>query len=257
MRLKYAICLAKFFHYTNSPDLEDIITAIRELGYGVELWREVWREDKDLFSKCERRNLRNMLRGMDVSIHSNGADTLDTHKFQIDAAADIGASILVMHSNELFSADRQTLDIGLATEVVDFAKECGVTIALENLLSRNELDLLVDAVSRIRGLGVCLDTSHVYFTDNSLQEYMDALNSNIIHLHLQDVLPEPESGIPYADRNNYIPGSGGIPQSDWRIFATKLQHLDYDGMAVFETKPRNPFQAAFLGKTFIQRMFGS
>ena len=145
---------------------------------------------------------------MKVSAHSNGATTLSEHKFQIEAINDLGAEILVIHRNELCSPGTDNPNFDLIHEIIEFADSCNVRLAMENLLSRNELLLLNQILSKVPRLGICMDISHAYFTPIPLENYLEELKGRIIHVHLQDTRPESEALIPWSDRNNCIPGTG-------------------------------------------------
>jgi sugar phosphate isomerase/epimerase len=250
MRIKYSVSLWNYSHYANVPSLERIITLLREQGYGIELWGS-WRGDKkDLFDEVGRRGLKQVLQGMTVSLHTAGANTFDLHKKQIEAAADLGAEVVVLHPSDFVSRDNSNLDVSLACKAVAYASEHGVRLALEN----GQLPFLANAIEKVEGLGICLDVGHVYLTSDPMSKFLDALKERIIHLHIQDVLSEAEDGLPCTGKDHYIPGSGGIPDKDWNLFATTLGEINFQGIAVFEIQPRNPLQTALLGRTFMREL---
>jgi len=249
MQIRYAVSLWNYFHYVNVPSLERVLALLRDQGYGVELWG-AWREERDLFDLIGRTRLKHALAGMEVSLHTVGANTLELHQKQIDAAAYLGAEVVVIHSDDIYTRDKSDLDVALAREVVSYASRRGVKIALEN----GELPDLINAIKNVDGLGICFDVGHVYLTGGSMSEFLDALKERIIHLHLQDVLPETESHLPLTEKDHFIPGTGGIPEEDWELLIATLKHIDFQSMAVFEIRPRNPLQAALLGRTFVQEL---
>ncbi len=250
MRIKYSVSLWNYSHYAHVPSLEGIITLLREQYYGIELWGS-WREEKkDLFDEVGRKRLKHVLQGVTVSLHTAGASTFDLHKKQIDAAVDLGAEVIVVHPSDFISKDNSDLDVQLASKVVAYASEHGVRLALEN----GQLPFLANAVEKVEGLGICLDVGHVYLTPDPMSKFLDALKERIIHLHIQDVLPEAEAGLPCTGKDHYIPGTGGISDKDWVLLATTLKEINFQGIAVFEIQPRNPLQTAFLGRTFMQKL---
>ncbi len=249
MDIEYSVSLWNYFHYADVPSLERVITLLREQDYGVELWGS-WREEKDLFDEVGRKRLKDILQGMKVSLHTAGANTFDLHKKQIDAAVDLGAEVVVLHPVDLTSKDSSNLDVHLALQTVKHAAKHGVEIALEN----GELPFLVNAIEEVEGLGICLDVGHIYFTSNSLDEFLHALKERIIHLHIQDILPEDELALPGTGKDHYIPGTGGIPDSDWQLLTATLKEIDFQGIAVLEIQPRNPLQTALLGMNFMQKL---
>lgn len=249
MQIRYAVSLWNYGHYANVPSLERVLALLRDQGYGVELWG-AWQEERDLFDLVGRARLKHALAGMEVSLHTAGANTLELHQKQVDAAAYLGAEVVVIHSDDLFTGDTPSLDIALARKVVSYASRNGVRIALEN----GKLPVLMNAIQNVEGLSICLDVGHVYLVEGHMSEFLDALKGRLIHLHLQDILPEAESHLPLTGRDHFIPGTGGIPREDWELLITTLEHIDFQGMAVFEIQPRNPLQTALLGRTFVQRL---
>jgi len=247
MRIEYSVSQWNYYHYAEVLSLERAVALVREQGYGVELWN-VWGEEKDLFDEIGRKRLKPIVEAMTVSLHTAGVDGFESHTKQIDAAAELGAGIIVLHPGDLAGADKTTLDAGLAAETVGYAQERGVRLALEN----GPLPFLVEAASRVEGLGICLDVGHVYFTPDPLRSYLDALKERIIHVHIQDILPQAEDALPHTGKDHYIPGTGGIPQQDWELVAAALREIDFEGIAVFEIQPRNPLQTALLGRRFFE-----
>jgi len=245
MKVHYAISLWNYSHYPGTGTLEQELGRIRELGYGVELWAQ-WRNGPSLYDKSERARLKAALGGMPVSLHSAIVRSFDDQRAQIDAAQDLGAGVLVVHSDEFYAGDGRELDVTLCRDVVAYAGERGVCIALEN----GQLPFLEHALAAVEGLRICLDVGHVYLTDDTMQAFLAGLKGRTVHLHLQDILTPAEVGLPGAGMDHYSPGTGGIPLEDWHLLAAALQEIDFDGTAVFEIRPRNPYQTASLGRRF-------
>jgi hypothetical protein len=57
--------------------------------------------------------------------------------------------------------------------------------------------------------------------------------------------------LPNAGPGHYLLGTGGIPADDWALLAETLREIDFEGMAIFELRPRTPYQMAGLGVGFI------
>lgn len=249
MKIQYSISLWNFSHYARVASLEQELGRIRELGYGVELWGQ-WRDIRDLYSEPLRPRLKAALGDMPVSLHTAIVQGFPVQKAQVDAAHDLGARVLVVHSDEFYADGRDTLDVTLCRDVVAYAAERGVCIALEN----GQLPFLEQAIAEVDGLKICLDVGHVYLTDVPMRDFLIALKSHIVHLHLQDVLSAAETEIPHAGADHYMLGTGGIPSEDWELLTATLQEIGFEGTAVFEIQPRNPYQTARLGMNFFQSM---
>jgi sugar phosphate isomerase/epimerase len=190
------------------------------------------------------------LGGMPVSLHSAIVHSLAEHQAQVDAAHDLGASVLVVHSDEFFVQGQRDLDVALCREVVAYAADQKVQVALEN----GQLPFLERAIDMVDGLKICLDIGHVYLTDAPLRDFLTVLKPYLIHLHLQDILSPAESGTPHAGADHYTLGTGGIPAKDWELLIATLQEINFEGMAVLEIQPRNPYQTARLSTRFFDSL---
>jgi sugar phosphate isomerase/epimerase len=166
--------------------------------------------------------------------------------------AELGASLVVLHPTDLASTDPAKVDAHLARDVAAYAGERGVALALEN----GPLPFLLQAISEVESLGICLDVGHVYSTPDPMSGFLLALKHRITHLHLQDTLSPPEAHLPWAAKDHYVPGSGGIPRDDWELLAATLTEINFEGIAVFEIRPRNPWQTALLARSFFEQLLG-
>jgi sugar phosphate isomerase/epimerase len=251
MKIQYAISLWNYADYAEVGSLEQALGQIRKAGYGVELW-DRWPGERDLYGVPQRARLKAALGDMPVSVHSAIVRSFSEHQAQVDAACDLGADLLVVHADEFFAGGRSQLDVGLCREVVAYAAQRGVRIAMEN----GQLPFLERALAAVDGLRICLDVGHVHLTDDPMVAFLSALKSRIVHLHLQDILTPAEIDLPSSTKDHYTPGSGGIPAEDWQLLVATLREIDFDGMAVFEIRPRNPYQTAHLGKRFFDSLLG-
>ncbi len=304
MNIRYAVSLWDFDHYTFVPPIEALIPMIRESGFGLELWSAWHHDQSDFFSPEWRRVLKPLVQDMPLSFHGSGkATTWEAHCRQIDAAADLGAGVIVIHSayvalrqagnhppatlgraaSPLAAAARTGLhalprddakaspiltgqsestpksmgeakkptriDEDLLGKVLGYASQAGVRLALEN----GSLDCLEHAAATFPNLGLCLDTGHLY-NGGLTMSAVDRIKHRLIHLHLQEPLPEAEASLPLACKDHYMLGIGGIPKADWKLLASMLREIDFDGMAAFELRPLNVFQNAMRGQQFMQQV---
>jgi len=249
MKIAFAISQWNFCHYAGQVSLERVIETTRQQGYGFELWA-TWGDQTDLFDQAWRQRLGRAVEGMAVSMHTAGrcAEDFQRHKKQIDTAAAVGAKVIVLHGNDVTLDDAKGPDPAIMARAVQYAEKRGVRLALEN----GALEFMAEAFDRCPRLGWCLDIGHVYVVGQKLRDFLDAFKSRLIHLHIQDILPEDESAVPGAWADHYTPGTGAIPAEDWKLLAETLRQIDFEGMAVFETHPRNPFQEAHLARRFVQ-----
>jgi sugar phosphate isomerase/epimerase len=240
MKHNYRISLWNYFHYKAPGALERVIGSIREEGYGVEIW-PAWFEENNIFDPVHRRRLKILLEDMPSSIHGGSQDTLEYQQLQIDTAAATNSDVIVVHSGNL-RLGGENPDFEFAQVVLDIAAASGITIALEN----GDLRTLERSLDKLRGLKICLDVGHVYFTSNSMKDFVDSLVGDICHLHIQDTLGEMD---------HYVPGTGIIPMEDWRYLFEKLEENGFNGAFVLEIRPRNPMQHAQQTRDFFSSNF--
>lgn len=250
MEIQTAVSLWNYNHYHPVPDLEEILSVLRKHHFGVELW-DSWQKDTDLYHPGQRDKLAFALQGMPVSLHSAiGARGREVHRQQIDTAAALGSEILVVHTDNLYAPNRDQVDYALAAELVEYAGDRGVHLALEN----GQLPVLRETLDRVEGLKICLDVGHVYLVREGMAEFLDTFGKEIVHLHLQEILSEPEQkwvGEAGIILDHYTPGTGGIPAHEWNLLFRRLKDLEYRGMAVFEIQPRRPLQTGHLARLFL------
>ncbi len=53
---------------------------------------------------------------------------------------------------------------------------------------------------------------------------------------------------------HYRPGTGSIPENDWKLLFQKLQENRFSGTGVIEIQPRNPLQLAALSMQYLNRL---
>ena len=253
--------------------LEQVVAEVAAAGYGVELWPSwyswEWTSPEregmvanriDLYAEQERQRLAEILRGVRSSWHTDGDNTIEGYNRKIDTVADVGSKVLVVHASNLL-LDGPDPDFDFAAEVLDYAREKNVKIALENA-SEGELEedsslwnlsLMKRAIERFDVLGICLDTTHVQkFKRFPLAEYIDVLADRICHLHISDALGD-DVGI---GRLHTQPGTGKIPAEDWRYLLDALREVGFAGEAVLEIKPLTPIRIAEQTEKYFSSLIG-
>jgi sugar phosphate isomerase/epimerase len=253
LKIQPAVSLWNYTHYHHSFSLEEVLTQLQKHEYGVELWNS-WTNDRDLFQPSSRERLKQALVDMPVSLHSQiGLQDWDSHQRQVDTAAEMGARVIVVHADNFFYDHRKELNLALMKRVVDYAEAREVLIALEN----GQLPILKQALQEVEGLKICLDTGHVYLTDDPMSAFLEELAPHVAHLHVQEILTAPERrlvGEAGIILDHYTPGTGGIPAEDWQLLFGTLREEGFRGMAVFEIQPRRPLQTALLAERFVNQL---
>lgn len=249
MKLNYSLSMWNYEAYTVPAMFGEAIADARRSGYGVEVWPS-WKEEGNLFAPEKRARLVDLLQDIPSSLHGGPVRTLDEHKTQIQAAKDTRSPVIVVHADSL-STDGQTINPGMTAEVVAFARDSGVTIALENGTGSVGLDDLLRAADAVPDLKFCLDIGHVYVAhDRSLSDYLQLLGSKIAHLHLQDVYMVPSAKRAKSDSHR-APGQCDIPFRDWRLLLSTLTKIGYSGFAVLEVRPFDPAEIASQSTEFL------
>jgi len=241
MNIDYRISLWNYVHFASGPSLEDAIAEIRSLGYGAELW-DRWRGEQGLFSPAQRDRVKGLVEGMNVSMHTimprGRPMTWEENCEQIDTAACVGADTIVAHVTST-GIGAPSPDYALLRNVVAYAGDRGVTIAVEN----GDAHAIERALPEVAGLKTCLDTGHVYNDGFTMPECLRIMGDRLVHMHLQDRL---------THLDHYIPGTGIIPDGDWRLLFTHLKNTDFQGAGVFELRPRRPDVSAREGRAFVE-----
>jgi sugar phosphate isomerase/epimerase len=240
MRHNYRISLWNYFHYNAPGTLERVIGQIRDDGFGVEIWPR-WFEEGNIFDPIYRRRLQLLIGDMPSSLHGGSQDNLEWQRLQVETAADTNSDVIVVHSGNLRLGGDDP-DFAFAQEVLDMASSSGIKIALEN----GDLGILQRALENLDGLNICLDVGHIYFTSNTMKDFVDSLVDNICHLHIQDTLGKID---------HYTPGTGIIPIDDWKYLFRRLDERGFDGASVLEIRPRSPLQHAELTRKFFSDNF--
>ena len=258
MQILYAVSTWNFSHYARTLSFERLAAHIRELGWGIEVWAN-WEEEQNLFDKIGRERLKTAVGNMPLSLHGDNKTGFEHHKMQVNAASHCGAGIIVVHATHFMppgtaKEDLHMVDLAVVGDIVEYASSKGVTIALENS-SKGDLVPFVSIFERVDGLKFCLDTGHVYGTPYSMAEILEPLKHRLAHLHLEDILLPIEEDLPVTNGMHYTPGTGGIPRDDWDLIRDTLRDIGFDGMGVFEIRPRNPFQTFRLAKSYFDNVF--
>jgi len=258
MKMQYGMSLWNYWHYVYVSEQHEAVREIVSHGFGVEAWYDP-NMTAELFQA---------LKGAPaVSVHATGswvkewvAETgrtkQDAWRKELDDCAAFGCRTLVIHAPSIISENYE-LDVELAQFMVDHGRQVGITIALENVLEEQGLSFAweADAIARVDGLMICLDTGHVYWTEHSLADYLGALKHRLVHMHVQDIACEAESPITDLYGLDHLsPGSGGISRDDWRLLMDTIEEIDFDGMAVFEVRPRHPLQLGLLARDYLESL---
>lgn len=147
-------------------------------------------------------------------------------KSALETAASVGAVLATVHFGRYsplgLSYPESAVENNLASivEINSFAESLGLNIAFENSPSGfgamcGSLDVLKDLVETT-GIKITLDIGHANTWENTLPEFIETLDSAIVHTHLHD-----NSG---GSDDHHSLGTGSI---DYRVALGALQKINY------------------------------
>lgn len=175
------------------------------------------------------------------------ADSIEKTATSIRIAGELGSKYVVVHPFMPYGHDERATGLGEDTweinlemfrALLPLAKECGVTICLENmpfpLLSIASPDETVQFIKEINdeNFKMCLDTGHAtFYPEVSVPDVVRKCGEYIKVFHIHD-----NHGAPVDE--HLFPGLGII---DWVDFGAALKEIGFDG--VFSLESRLPADA--------------
>lgn len=158
------------------------------------------------------------------------ADVICGYKRVIDLTAGFKPSVYVLHgclepvSDEEREA-RLLHSIESVKELNAYAAKYGAQVALEDLPRSclGNCTAEMERMVRESGVKVCFDVNHL-LTD-SHEDFLNALENDIITTHLSDYDGE--------DERHWLPGQGVVP---WKMIFERLENVGYKGPYLFELK---------------------
>jgi sugar phosphate isomerase/epimerase len=127
------------------------------------------------------------------------------------------------------SVEPSESDIDRVVEIVRYAEESGVCLALENgpfsVLKRVRDWLRAEGFGR--NFGICLDTGHANLHRNQhpalLEHFFEEFSDDLLHIHIADNHGEIDEHLPS--------GEGDI---DWSVVMPRLVNVKLKGQIIFE-----------------------
>ena len=227
--------------YGERADLYAAVKCITRENFGVELWLD-WPTAPELFERTQWESLKQICQNpVGLSLHSrlNGFFDLRILEEEIELCRFLEGDLLVVHPRSIGldvkmleyapSAEPSESDIKKIVEIVRYARERGVCLALENgpfTVLKHVRDTI-----RVEGLddhfGICLDTGHANLHrelhPSLLEDCFEEFHHDLLHLHLSDNHGNVDEHI--------LPGEGNI---DWSTVIPRLANLKLKGQIIFE-----------------------
>lgn len=141
-------------------------------------------------------------------------------KTAIDAAAELGSGIVVVHPCDRFPAEETRARTNAARDslkqLVRYARERDVRLALENLASPLSMQVFEAALEHVPELSVCYDTSHGQVTGDTFG-VMARHHDRVIAVHLSD-----NRGL---KDDHMLPFEGILPWEEFAYYLPRLKNL--------------------------------
>jgi sugar phosphate isomerase/epimerase len=141
-------------------------------------------------------------------------------KTAIDAAAELGSGIVIVHPCDRFPAEETRARANAARDslkqLVRYARERNVRLALENLASPLSMQVFEAVLEHVPELGVCYDTSHGQVAGDTFG-VMARHHDRVIAVHLSD-----NRG--FKD-DHMLPFEGILPWEEFAYYLPRLKNL--------------------------------
>lgn len=257
--MKFGISTWNFLKtYGEKADLYTAVEKIRRENFGLELWLD-WYVAPELIERKRWDHLKRIcLNNVGLSLHSRLNRFFDIRilKEEIELCRFLEGDIVVVHPRSLglemetldYSAPVELLerDIDRVVEIVGYAEEKGVCLALENgpftVLKRVRDRIRAEGLGR--NLGICLDTGHANlhrkYHPALLEDFFEEFSDDLLHLHISDNLGDIDE--------HTSPGKGNI---DWFVVISRLVNLKLKGQIVFEMNTSDPLVSAKNARDFL------
>lgn len=163
-------------------------------------------------------------------------DGLEMYKLYCEAAVRLGAKYIVLHGayvHQKITSEQYVEDF---YRLHTLAKSYGVAIAQENVgrCKSGNPELLRLLRREIPDIAFVLDLKQVHRCEGTIDEFLEAMGSNIVHLHLSDA----------NDAGDCLPiGAGNF---DFSGFFERMAKLGYTGDGVLELYRHNYTQESEL-----------
>jgi sugar phosphate isomerase/epimerase len=159
---------------------------------------------------------------------------IERHKLEFAVAHRLGVESVVVHPGShrpegvAPEALRENARKALQ-ELVGTAGDCGLKIALENMLLGHVGDTLEELTDLVASMdspvcGYCLDTGHAFNSGVRLDDAVRAFHPKLYAIHWQDTDGQND--------RHWIPGRGIIP---WGPFFSALDEVGFSGGVTVET----------------------
>jgi len=157
----------------------------------------------------------------------------------VDACSAFHIPIMVLHCWQglIYTFPGEPLDYRFFDRLVDYARQKGICIALENLEGEEYLEALMVRYRDAAHIGYCWDSGHDHCYPHKL-DFLQSFGDRLIMTHLNDNLGlRDPSGIPSGDDDlHFLPYDGNI---HWESAIAQLRNKPVQQILNFEFKTRS------------------
>lgn len=212
---------------------QETIKAIKNVGFNnvfLQWYDEKWESSQEeQFEICKKLGLNIIFAHLGYqNINSLWEDTLEGEKIverykkNIKECKQRGIFLVIMHlSTKKNPPIYNELGLNRIRNILEYAKELGVKIALENTRTRGYLEYVLDNI-KDESLGVCFDVGHFHTYYNDEFDF-NLIKNRIFAVHLHD-------NDKTADLH-LIPFDGTL---EWKYVIEKLKQNGYRGPVTLE-----------------------
>lgn len=257
--MKFGITTWNFLKtYGERADLYTAVEKIRRENFGLELYLD-WYVAPELFERKRWDHLKRICRNnVGLSFHSRLIKFFDIRilKEEIELCRFLEGDNLVVHPRSV-GLDMKALDyipsvepsegdIDRIVEIVGYAGEKGVCLALENgpfaALKRVRDRIQTEGLGK--NFGICLDTGHANLhrkhDPSLLEHFLEEFSDDLLHVHISDNLGDIDE--------HTSPGKGNI---DWPAVMSHLTRMRLKGQIIFEMNTSDPIGSAKNARDFL------
>lgn len=240
-------CYCSFPNWLPAYPLDYVINKIASIGYdGIEIGCAAPTAYPPYLSKEYRKNILQLLKSSKIEVSSalpapgggcgnNVASPIEAERLQaiqsykdcIDLLYDLEGKICIYVAGwVIYGVDQDQAwewSKECLSELADYAKSKGIVIAIEPTPSdSNLIETAYDAVKLMKetgkkNVGVMFDTIHAFYRGDIITDYVDIMNSNLIHIHI-------------SDKERMPPGTF----TDFKPLVEKLKSINYKGYLAME-----------------------
>ena len=156
-------------------------------------------------------------------------------RMNIDSAALMGIPMAVIHpiawySSKVKYGDWVRANMAFLSPIVEYAKQKGIKLCVENMPSPNEAPddhlygscaLNISSLAEKLGTGICFDVGHANVSGFKISEQMEILKGRIDVLHIHDNLGKGQKDA------HMLPFDGSV---DWEDVALGMAKSEFSGL---------------------------